>query len=392
MKTDEEDAAFHQAVMDALNLHGRKRPYSVPVAILMHFEVGIDKAPPQIDKLPKHYLDLMQAARGPDAIGGRKLLLDNDRLVKALICTYGLASYEGSTPHVSFEICTLKDFIHELLLYDKIVNRYLDSVPRDVRSLFIDRYAEDEGSRDAYRDYARALRQRDTLKGGNRLFADQMLPSLQEAAQSEILQRREHACRPDLPGVDKPAKYLARPLPINGQDDPTAVWRGNRHHRSRSARRNPRRLKSIRERVRNALTQMREAQPVFAPLLTTVGITVVYIPPLFGQTIDLDNLAMRIIPHVREELRPPATLLHALRNFKPAAIDQDLTEWLARLHRVEKIQITRYQVFEIPRLEVDSPEGNIRLIIHGRSEFSDPWRECRAAVDAWASLPLDAEF
>lgn len=138
--------------------------------------------------------------------------------------------------------------------------------------------------------------------------------------------------------------------------------------------------------------QMREAQPIITPLLTTVGITVVYIPPLSGQTIDLDNLAMRIIPHVREELRPPATFLHAIQNFKPAAIDKDLAERLARLHRVEKVQITRYQVFEIPRLPEDSPEGNIRLIIHGRNELSDPWCECRAAVDAWAGMPLDTEF
>jgi hypothetical protein len=136
---------------------------------------------------------------------------------------------------------------------------------------------------------------------------------------------------------------------------------------------------------------MREKYPVLVPLLTTVGITVVYVPPASGQKIDLDNLAMRVIPYVRLELKPPATLLHALRHYKPGAIDDDMAARLKELHRVDRNQVTRYQVFEIPRLDDDPPEGNVRMMLHGRNEFEDPWVNCRAVVDSWAGLPLDTE-
>ena len=87
----------------------------------MHFQVGIEKAAPQIDKLPKHYLDLLQAQREQGVAGSPKLLLQDDNLVKALVCTSSLATSPGSKPHVFFEISTLKDFVQELLLYDHIV-------------------------------------------------------------------------------------------------------------------------------------------------------------------------------------------------------------------------------------------------------------------------------
>jgi hypothetical protein len=115
-----------------------------------------------------------------------------------------------------------------------------------------------------------------------------------------------------------------------------------------------------------------------------MGITILYVPPKFGQKIDLDNLAMRIIPQVCAELKPPATVFRALRNFKPNAVTGIASDRLDALRRVEKIQVTRYQAFELPRLEKDPPEGNVRLLLHGRNEYTDPWDRCREAVDAWA--------
>jgi hypothetical protein len=394
LNTTDQDQKFHRAVADAIEQHGRHRPFCVPVAIRMHFQVGINTPAPLIDKLPKHYLDLLQLSRDRRVERSPRLLLQNDRLVKALMCTYSLADYPGSTPEVFFEMSTLKDFIHELILYTKLVDRHVERLPEDIRRLFASAHVEDEDSRDALETYIRSLKQRETLTGRYRDFSDMMLPTLQEAAQDAVLRRREpgpihfasiyrglvkrRSTPKDL--FDSLARMLRQvfSMGIATVDlGPPAAQDGDSDR--------------FRKKVQSALTAMRQDQALFDPLLTTVGITILYVPPLAGQKIDLDNLAMHIVPYVRLELKPPATLLHAIEHFKPTIIS-DLNEQLKRLHRVEKNQVTRYQVFEIPRLEDDPPEGSVRLLLHGRNEFCDPWALCREAVDLWAQAPLETEY
>ena len=226
-------------------------------------------------------------------VGNRKLLLEDDGLVNVLICTCSLARYTGATPHVFFEICTLKAFVKEILLCDKIKQWHLDTLPVDLKTLFHTPHGEKPALHGAYRDYAEALRQRNTLKGGYRLFANQMLPSLQEAAQSELLEMREPSPR-QLAQIYRPlikeryatrhvhrlvAKMIRQVVGVGLATidlGPSATMPGDSDH--------------FKERVQTALAKMRETQAVFAPLLTTVGITVIYVPPTKAQRIDLDNL------------------------------------------------------------------------------------------------------
>jgi hypothetical protein len=395
-KTAAQDQKFHRAVADAIEKRGRHNPFRVPVAIRMHFRVGINTPAPLIDKLPKHYFDLLQVPRDRGVEHSPRLLLQNDRLVKALMCTYDFADYPGSRPEVFFEISTLKDFIHELILYAKIVNGHVERRPKDIRRLFARARVEDEDSGDALDTYNWNLKQREELSGRYRQFSDIMLPTLQEAAQEEVLRRREPGpieFSSIYQGLVKrrsiPTRHLfdvvARMLRQVFDSGIATIDLGAPAARSGDS-------EQFRKKVRSALTAMQQDKALFDPFLTTVGITILYVPPLSEERVDLDNLAMHIVPYVRLELKPPATFLHAIEHFKPMAISGNLGEQLRRHHRVEKNQVTRYQIFEIPRLEDDPPAGNVRLLLHGRNEFCDPWALCREAVDLWAGVPLETEY
>jgi len=133
---------------------------------------------------------------------------------------------------------------------------------------------------------------------------------------------------------------------------------------------------------------MRNQYPILDPLYSTVGVTLLYIPPRKAQRIDLDNLARRfVVPIVHEELKPPATSLHAIRNLKPEGTDDKwVLERLERLRRAHKHQIVRYQVFSLPRLQDDPPEGKITVLLHGGDEIDERWSTYRRELDAWEGV------
>jgi hypothetical protein len=144
----------------------------------------------------------------------------------------------------------------------------------------------------------------------------------------------------------------------------------------------------VRKKVRAALEKMRDQYPILNPLFMTVGVTLLYVRPLKAQAIDLDNLARRfVVPIVHEELKPPATSLHAIQNLEPDGVkDVWVRKGLERLRRAHKHQITRYQVLSLPRIENDPPEGKITVLIHGGDEIDRRWSAYRNELDAWENV------
>ena len=112
---------------------------------------------------------------------------------------------------------------------------------------------------------------------------------------------------------------------------------------------------TLKKKVRAALVQMRNHYPILNPLYSTVGVTLLYVRPVKAQRIDLDNLARRfVVPIVHDELKPPATSLHAIQHLKSDGIDDKwVIEGLDRLRLAH--QITRYQVFRFPESRVIRP-------------------------------------
>ena len=98
LNTELLDQQFVSEVAKALEAQARHAPFRVPVVVRMHFNVGLERTPPQIHQLPKHYLDLLQMPMASRPPTRRPLLLQDDRLVQALFCSYSFADEEPSAP------------------------------------------------------------------------------------------------------------------------------------------------------------------------------------------------------------------------------------------------------------------------------------------------------
>lgn len=399
LNTKPQDQQFVSEVARALEEQGRRAPFRVPVAIRMHFHVGLERTPPQIHQLPKHYLDLLQtpvANRPPDR---RPLLLQDDRLVEALSCSYSFADEEPSAPFMTFEVTTLTSFIRDLELHQRIATGDFDNID-GVRELEIKHPYdlgdyEDELRDESIDEYRRLVRTGESERGryGEKLYEALLLMN-KHAAQCEILKRRE--LRP----VDIATLYG----PIPGRRRHDELFRPIREAGAANIRQisvlgvacadlgppaaQPGDSEILRGKVRSALEEMRDKYPILNPLFTTLGITLLYVRPLKAQAIDLDNLARRfVVPIVHEELKPPATSLHAIQHLKPDGIEDDWArKGLERLRRAHKHQITRYQVFSLPRIKDDPPEGKITVLIHGGDEMDQRWSDYRDELEAWESV------
>lgn len=399
LKTESVDERFVSEVAKALKEQRRHTPFRVPVAIRMHFHVGLERMPPQIHQLPKHYLDLLQthiASRPPDR---RPLLLQDDRLVEALFCSYSFTDEEPSAPFMSFEVTTLTAFVKDLELHRRIGTGDFDEID-GVRELKIKHpYGlgdyEDElrdNSIDEYRRLA-PMGESGRRHYGEKLY-DALLLMNKHAAQRELLKRRE--LRP----VDIATLY--GPIPGRGRHD--ELFRPLREASAANVRQitavgvacaelGPPAAQTgdsdiLKGRVRAALEKMRDEYPILNPLYSTVGVTLLYVRPLKAQAIDLDNLARRfVVPIVHDELKPPATSLHAIQHLKPYGLDDEwVRNGLERLRHAHKHQITRYQIFSLPRIKDDPPEGKITVLIHGGDEIDQRWSVYRHELDAWESV------
>jgi len=385
LNTETLDEQFISAVAKALKEQGRHSPFRVPVAIRMHFHVGIDRTPPQIHQLPTHYLDLLQrpvASRRPNL---RRLLLQDDHLVQALFCTYSFADEEPSAPYMTFEVTTLTSFVRDLELHRKIALGDFDVIDgvRDLNIKHSHHGTDDEEelrdeSVDEYRRLAQLGERDGRARYGAKLY-DALLLMQKHSAQREILKWRE--LRP----IDVATLYG----PFLGRRRRDELFQKINEVSAANVRQlsafgvacadlgppaaQPGDSDIVRRKVRSALERMRRQYPILDPLLTTVGVTILYVRPLKTQAIDLDNLARRfVVPIVHEELKPPATSLHAIQNLKPDAVEDEWRrESLERLRRAHKYQITRYQVFAIPRIGNDPPEGKITVLVHGGDEMDE---------------------
>jgi hypothetical protein len=399
LNTESLDQQFTSEVAKAIKEQGRHAPFRVPVAIRMHFHVGLERTPPQIHQLPKHYLDLLQAPIASRPPNRRPMLLQDDRLVQALFCSYSFADEKPSAPFMTFEVTTLTNFIRDLELHQRLATGDFDEID-GVRELEIkhpyrsDDY-EEELRNDSIDEYRRLVR---LGESGRRQYGEKLYNALllmnKHSAQREILEWRE--LRP----VDIATLY--GPIPRRQRHD--ELFRPLREASAANVRLisafgvacadlGPPAAQSgdsdrVRKKVRAALEKMRDQYPILNPLFMTVGVTLLYVRPLKAQAIDLDNLARRfVVPIVHEELKPPATSLHAIQNLKPDGVKDDwVRKGLEGLRRAHKHQITRYQVFALPRIEDDPPEGKITVLIHGGDEIDRRWSAYRNELDAWEKV------
>lgn len=136
--------------------------------------------------------------------------------------------------------------------------------------------------------------------------------------------------------------------------------------------------------VKKTIAAFRQKYHRLFPLRTQVGLTVLFQAPV-ASSIDLDNLARRIVPFVNEELKPPSS--HLLTVNPERCEDLKLRQWyeekLSMLKRMPKCSISHYQVVQLPRLANDTEHGFVRLLLEPGKQFDTIWSEVQNLADTW---------
>jgi hypothetical protein len=376
----------------------RMRPYRVPVAIQMDFNAGLIN-PPAVHTLAKHYLDLLQQPDACFALRRNRILLQDDKLVKVLICNYRLS--ESGQQGIRIRVATMTDFITDLELFSWVIagefgaKRRYDHLHEAIHAYLEERDKQFDDSWEDYHDHV--SHRREFIRTFGSTTYESLRLQLQRSVQEASLKGREPT--PDqLASVYAPqlGKWQAPPFKFLVQASSQMIKKlymsavmsvelGRPASREGES-------EMFKQAVREALVALRKKRPIMYPLLTLAGVTILYIPPSVGPRIDLDNLARRVIPYVHEELRPPATLFTGLDvdRISNGEIKKNLKEMIERLKRAPKYHVTRYQVFELPSAEGDPKDGAVRLLVHGGLGDSGPWDLSDRILRAWERDTQDA--
>jgi hypothetical protein len=136
--------------------------------------------------------------------------------------------------------------------------------------------------------------------------------------------------------------------------------------------------------VKKTMASFRKKNSRLFPLIAQVGITILFQPPAFG-SIDLDNLARRIVPFVNEELKPPSNRLMNVNIDR--CRDPKLRQWFEEkrrgLKRMPKHTITYYQVIQLLRLTNDSEHGFVRLLLEPGEHAETLWSKVETLANKW---------
>ena len=143
--------------------------------------------------------------------------------------------------------------------------------------------------------------------------------------------------------------------------------------------------KKFKQLVREVIKDFAGRFPHLIPLVTQVGLTILYQPPSNGLGIDLDNLARRIVPFFKDIMRPPSNHLFTvdLERIPRSDIAVSLAKARASLKGMPKHSVTHYQVVQLPRLEGDSEHGFVRLCLEPGDSPVTLWAKIEGYVDAW---------
>jgi hypothetical protein len=392
-KTPEYEMEFQAQIKREMLRLRRVHPFRVPVAIQLDFTPSIEREPPSIHSLVKYYLDLIKVPEDRSKRGHNKYLVEDDRLVKALICNYWLG-FDHSTPEVKIRIATMNSFVRDLQLAEQITHGERDSgFNADSKRSF--RHKRDFD--DALTEVAEELRDHDIHRNSfiklmgkeayeiHRLFLKQrqqegILKLLELRPDGLFLLLSPYIGQKNLPQKYQELQKVIASAPkqwysLSGIDlGAVAIREGDSD--------------IFKTNVRKQLAAFRENKKILFPLLAPIGITILFVPPESEQVRDLDNLARRIVPVIHDELRPPSTITHSAAAFN--AIAPSSNEWtaqlnkeLAELRRIPKYQITQFQVFELKRSRHDPRDGCVYVQIHGGLLPFGLWHDAEEIIRAW---------
>lgn len=377
-----EDLTFQESVLKQMEVFGQRGPYKGSLFLEFQF-FPESKQAPSIQNLAKHYLDLLMKPVAGLVLKRRKLLLQDDSQILFLSCTYNPMMMEEG---LRLRVRRLSDLFADLRLYHAIQSG-------DFGSGF-----ESDDDEDDFPDDRHVEDWRD-LQINKQAWKKQLGPQAYDSfelmtrrfAQEEVLKQRKiplkvinslfgasyHALR------SNPA--LREILLMN-----SAMSRRAYFHQLITVDFGPRPLKTgdtdaFKARVRDGLESYKDRSPLFFPLLTTVGVTIIYVPPITGTKVDLDNLARKaIIPAIHEIMQPPATSISFWRGLRDVHPDDPKIEAsIERYKNMPAVHVTGYDVLCVDRLDDDPSSGSVKLLLHAADAMQSTWTRLQDVLDKW---------
>lgn len=347
---DADQLAFRSAVASSM---GKRLPFQSQVMLELDL-VATAKTPPAIHTVAKNFLDLTYGSRS-----ARGHLLRDDRQVRYLAVRY--SAQPGATrPSVVLRATRMSLFREDVRLARDILYNQMDQSD-DIDDNAIENLRDLEANRADIvarrgEDTFEALRQFDLnqVQGGWLLRTERLLHS---AVLALLADDGKASDAIHLGGVKLPAA------------EPEELHRGWLCSAAVSLKLAPLPNKkgdsvAFQAEVTKALKDVRTAHPFLFPLATELAVFILLVPPADGSGIDLDNLALKVIPIVHTVLEPPGRG----RNVNLARVRDPMAK--SHLEAREKASrgipsnhVTRYEVLALPRTSGDPAVGSVRLVL-----------------------------
>lgn len=392
--------AFRRAVRTDSADGGRKLWPQARLALSLDFTTT-RKQPPNIERLAKHYLDLLGDHQGDD---DGPLLYRDDRQVKMLYvsCHHRWDPDAPSEPgSIHLDCCSRADAIgaleaaYELEVFHDGSTREEDDWVQDERdpSRQFEGARQLEESGDAHLKRMAADIRFDALRAYQESFlqsSDRWLSRLFRSRGRELVTGKpatweqrigrrsdsETRLRPQMQWTptslqDELRGFFQVPLPgLPAQPGDRAKFKRN---------------------LDEACHRFLQAHLSLSPLVVPLRVTILVVPP-HGK--DLDNLALEVVPLINRHFRPHQEpwLLDGPDVGLPAGLrnrDRERERQLARLRSVGEYSVWAYQVIELHRRPDHPAEGWASVVLgHGENRHS-VWGEAEDYVtrqlqqDAW---------
>ena len=382
---------FQQQILSQMKLFGR-RAYRSPVALEIDF-YSHQNDPPAIHTLTKNYMDLLQKSVAGSNIHRSHILLNSDRYIDVLIVNYHLRQL--TKPSICLQLDTFTNFAQDITLVERIRHRdFRDETSYDADSIWGEGHRHDRLS-DAMENLQECERQRANIEArwGHATFDVMHRMNLMQAQELYLdvfepkVQDLLFLLGPLVSGDNGMVRLLnaqtrnmivTPPFMLDLNHAP--VERGGKN--------------VFKNNVSEALSAFKSKHPLLFPLLHTVGVTILCVPPKNQaadgkeQYVDLDNLAGYVIPAVHEVLAPPTDTVHT---FNVTAIaDEQTRRWfedrLEQLKRTPKYSVTQYQIIRLPRLASDPDNGFVRLALCNGTPYTGLWHRMDEIINRWENL------
>lgn len=390
--------AFRLAVQTESVTGGRKLWPRASLALTLNFATSRQQ-PPNIERLAKHYLDLLGDHDGGD---NGPLLYRDDRQVNMLYvsCYHGWdpdAPVERGSIHL--DCCSRANAIGALeAAYELEVrhdgpspdaDQWLRDEPDITRQLEDARQLDESGQEDLKR-MAADIRF-DALRAHQEFFlrsSDHWLSRLFRSRGRELVTGKpatweQRVARKIAPEARRPLH--ARFAPTNLQDELSGFFQVPLP----SLPTQPGDRDEFKRNLDEACHRFLGAHPSLSPLVVPLRLTILVVPP---HEKDLDNLALDVVPVINRHFRPHQEpwLLDGTHAGLPAGLRQrdehHRQRQLTRLRSVGEYSVWAYQVIELHRRPEHPVEGWVSVVLgHGENRHS-VWGEAENYVTRMLDL------